>query len=241
MSAFAGALQSLASPPKAQGFLGGDLLEDERLSDYLLATDRQSHADPATKWLLIALVISVFLNGYFMRVISVTAATKTPMGISSANHLPGFKFGSGKTHRKQSSMPSVPSAHQLRKNAPIHIDIPAVKPILSNVVFESPVQVTTTDMVLSPAPSASFDTRSRASTLVNNSPAATDLEYSRTYEECLAIFETKGGIKQLSDEEVILLCKKGKIAAYALEKALGDHTRAVKIRRSVLCKYAPSS
>jgi hydroxymethylglutaryl-CoA reductase (NADPH) len=42
----------------------------------------------------------------------------------------------------------------------------------------------------------------------------------------------------LSDEEVILLVEKGKIAPYALEKVLKDLERAVKIRRAVISRVS---
>ena len=38
---------------------------------------------------------------------------------------------------------------------------------------------------------------------------------------------------KLTDEELIELTVKGKIPGYALEKTLGDKTRAVKIRREI--------
>ena len=57
----------------------------------------------------------------------------------------------------------------------------------------------------------------------------------RTFEEALEAFETQG-VAALNDEEVVLLSQRGKIAPYALEKILGDFTRAVKIRRSLVCK-----
>jgi hydroxymethylglutaryl-CoA reductase (NADPH) len=41
---------------------------------------------------------------------------------------------------------------------------------------------------------------------------------------------------ELSDEEVILLSMKGKIAGYALERTLGDMTRAVRVRRAIVSR-----
>ena len=40
----------------------------------------------------------------------------------------------------------------------------------------------------------------------------------------------------LNDEEVIMLAENGKVAAYALEKMLGDFDRAVRIRRALICE-----
>jgi hydroxymethylglutaryl-CoA reductase (NADPH) len=60
----------------------------------------------------------------------------------------------------------------------------------------------------------------------------------RPFEDCLGIFESgPGGVDALSDEEVIMLAQKGKIAAYALEKVLRDFDRAVKVRRALICEF----
>ena len=58
----------------------------------------------------------------------------------------------------------------------------------------------------------------------------------RSYDECLDVFENEG-ILALNDEEIILLGERGKVAAYALEKLLGDYTRAVRIRRALICEF----
>lgn len=58
----------------------------------------------------------------------------------------------------------------------------------------------------------------------------------RGLEECIEVFAGGSGATLLSDEEIILLVQKGKIAAYALEKLLKEHQRAVRIRRALICK-----
>ena len=62
----------------------------------------------------------------------------------------------------------------------------------------------------------------------------------RSLEECVDIFAGGVGASNLSDEEVILLVEKGKVAPYALEKALKDLERAVKIRRAVISRVSLS-
>lgn len=57
----------------------------------------------------------------------------------------------------------------------------------------------------------------------------------RTLQECEALVKEKKA-KYLRDEELIELSIKGKIPGYALEKTLGDMTRAVKIRRAVVSR-----
>lgn len=55
----------------------------------------------------------------------------------------------------------------------------------------------------------------------------------RTVEECMELIKTP---EVLSNEEVISLVQKGKMASYALEKVLGDFERAVNIRRAVISR-----
>lgn len=85
------------------------------------------------------------------------------------------------------------------------------------------------------------------STAVNSDDEG-DRPKTRTFEECVDIFENgprpvSESLKRLIDEEVIMLAQKGKIQPYALEKMLGDFTRAVKIRRALICKslFTPST
>ncbi|KAF9493057.1 hypothetical protein BDN71DRAFT_1591310 [Pleurotus eryngii] len=65
----------------------------------------------------------------------------------------------------------------------------------------------------------------------------------RSLKECVDIFENGPkpvavALSMLNDEEVIMLCQNGKIAAYALEKVLGstELERAVKIRRALISR-----
>lgn len=57
----------------------------------------------------------------------------------------------------------------------------------------------------------------------------------RTKEQCEALLKEKRA-RELEDEELIDLSARGKIPGYALEKTLGDMTRAVKIRRAVVSR-----
>jgi len=58
----------------------------------------------------------------------------------------------------------------------------------------------------------------------------------RSLEECVEIFAGGVGANNLSDEEVILLVQKGKVAPYALEKSLKNLDRAVRVRRAVVSR-----
>jgi hydroxymethylglutaryl-CoA reductase (NADPH) len=58
---------------------------------------------------------------------------------------------------------------------------------------------------------------------------------SRTMEQMEAILKAKQ-VSLLDDDELIELAQKGKIPGYALEKTIGDSTRAVKVRRAVVSR-----
>lgn len=58
----------------------------------------------------------------------------------------------------------------------------------------------------------------------------------RPLADCEEIFNGGEGATALSDEEIIIMVQKGKMAAYALEKLLKDYPRAVRIRRALICE-----
>ncbi|TEB34562.1 hypothetical protein FA13DRAFT_1685001 [Coprinellus micaceus] len=100
-------------------------------------------------------------------------------------------------------------------------------------------------------PADSLPTPPSCSSSGTTSPPVQTYEESyflRSYEECLAIYEDASRSKaealgMLSDEEVILLVDRGKVAPYALEKLFGmdELERAVRIRRAVVCQYPRGS
>ena len=69
----------------------------------------------------------------------------------------------------------------------------------------------------------------RAAHAIQNGPS------NRTLEDCEQVLKDKQA-PLLTDEELVALSLRGKIPGYALEKTLGDKTRAVKIRRAVVSR-----
>ncbi|KAF9164257.1 3-hydroxy-3-methylglutaryl-coenzyme A (HMG-CoA) reductase isozyme [Actinomortierella ambigua] len=57
----------------------------------------------------------------------------------------------------------------------------------------------------------------------------------RSVDECLELIRAKEASK-VTDEELVMLATQNKIPSYALEKTLGDLTRAVKIRRALISR-----
>ena len=76
----------------------------------------------------------------------------------------------------------------------------------------------------------------------NTEPPASPGKTSRkrTREECEAILSNKQA-PELDDDELVDLSLRGKIPGYALEKTLGDKTRAVKVRRGVISQTPATS
>ncbi|KAI3478166.1 hypothetical protein L1887_59940 [Cichorium endivia] len=58
----------------------------------------------------------------------------------------------------------------------------------------------------------------------------------RPLEELVDIYAGGAGVFFLTDEEIVTLSQNGKIAAYALEKVLQDHERAVRVRRALVSR-----
>ncbi|KAF8949195.1 3-hydroxy-3-methylglutaryl-coenzyme A (HMG-CoA) reductase isozyme [Haplosporangium gracile] len=58
----------------------------------------------------------------------------------------------------------------------------------------------------------------------------------RSVEECMSLVKSPAGASAVSDEEMVMLVNSNKIPSYALEKTLGDFTRAVKIRRALISR-----
>lgn len=94
-----------------------------------------------------------------------------------------------------------------------------------------------------PTPPASTD--DEGDLLMKQKPRAHDPGLStpvvqRTREELDKMLLEKRA-HELSDEEVVSLCIRGKIPGYALEKTLKDFTRAVKIRRAMISRTKATS
>ncbi|SNX87268.1 probable 3-hydroxy-3-methylglutaryl-coenzyme A reductase [Melanopsichium pennsylvanicum] len=63
----------------------------------------------------------------------------------------------------------------------------------------------------------------------------------RPLEELVDIYAGGAGVFFLTDEEIITLSQNGKIAAYALEKVLQDHERAVRVRRALVSRASATN
>jgi hydroxymethylglutaryl-CoA reductase (NADPH) len=151
----------------------------------------KSFEDPMlSKWMIMALVVSLALNGYLFNAARWTI--KEPV----------------KVHR--------PARASEVFDAPAQPGIPGEAPA---VVRAAPPEIR--------EPETPQDLE-RVMSFPNGIPR-------RTPEELEAMLRARRA-PEMHDEELISLSLKGKIPGYALEKTLGDMTRAVKIRRAVVSR-----
>ncbi|KAI0474179.1 3-hydroxy-3-methylglutaryl-CoA reductase [Xylariaceae sp. FL0804] len=166
-----------------------------------------------SKWIVVALAMSVALNGYLFNVArwgikdpNVPHRPVNPQELAEAEQFTDSRASAlapgGASSKKKPSMPLTPASTDDESIPP-----PAPKP--------RPV-----DLPVSPLSHSSTVMRSQ-----------TELEQMLKDKK----------VPEMSDEEVIALSLKGKIPGYALEKSLKDYTRAVKIRRSIISRTRATS
>ncbi|CAE6375348.1 unnamed protein product [Rhizoctonia solani] len=175
-----------------------------------------------SKWIVLALAVSVFLNGYLLKGIGSGAAghgfpIKAPGVVTFAG---AVDYAAKDEEKKEESKPVVNG----RPHGALQVDTGCDMPV----------------PVPQPSPSPEPPVTREREEIAINTPLGTPSGEKpsigrREYDEVLAIFEADGP-STLTDEEVILLGQRGKIAPYALEKVLGDFERAVRIRRALISR-----
>ena len=209
--------------------------------------------DPVlSKWIVVILGISVFLNGYLLK------------GIAAGMSLPGKKSG-GVRFRSRAAFrtgdPSEPlDSEEKVKCAPAlpPVIMPSIGPVVAEAVpapappvaapikkvlaVDVPKQPSQGQVLSMPVDLNTVDAKLEKERLAAERAERQKTEDVRPLAELVEIFEqgprpVSASLALLTDEEVILLCQTGKIAAYALEKVLNDLERAVSIRRALICKF----
>lgn len=217
--------------------------------DNFMSEWTQLVGDPVlSKWIVVALVISVMLNGYLLKGIAsnsiggrgpVAAAAQALVGVFEAT-LPAEIQKRARSASRHVSNKS--EGLQLTPRGRTFSGLPATIPHPAPVrdgdrtpknearsnghVGQVMVPHTPAVPVISDAPLP-----------VSNSVESVTFG-RRPLDECVEIFAGGVGAHNLSDEEVILLVEKGKVAPYALEKALKNLERAVRIRRAVISRVS---
>ncbi|KAI0341378.1 hypothetical protein BDW22DRAFT_1408044 [Trametopsis cervina] len=211
--------------------------------------------DPVmSKWIVVLLGISVFLNGFLLRGIAAGSGLPTRRGNVRFGSRVGIKFGVSTIEEEKDEkeethpilMPSI---------GPVVVPAAPVDPLPTTAATVSATTVRETLTVDVPihkngsVHSIPIDLSSVDARLEQEKRQAEQLERlerarsaeTRTLSEIIDIFENGPrpvslSLAQLTDEEVIILCQAGKIAAYALEKMLGDFERAVAVRRALISR-----
>ncbi|TXT13281.1 hypothetical protein VHUM_00648 [Vanrija humicola] len=215
--------------------------------------------DPVlSKWIVVVLFISVLLNGYLLKGIAsnsiggqgpVAAAAQALVGVFEAVDQP----------RRRARSPSTLEKYRAQRSADARQHLPngtAHKSRASNGAANgvaNGVANGTTNGAANGANSIPIHVTPPAAQVVpviakpvldkrNSPPSSSQSQLAfggnsrRSLEECIEVFAGGVGVTNLSDEEVILLVQKGKIAPYSLEKTLKDNDRAVRVRRAVVSR-----
>jgi hydroxymethylglutaryl-CoA reductase (NADPH) len=198
-----------------------------------------------SKWIVFALALSVFLNGYLLKGLAAAAARSSER--REENVKSPARPQEDDVAKERTTSQEVIYADEPAMAKQIVTEVSTEKSFVHHVRATSPSSIvlpTPPSSIAYPTPQISVASSPGVTTLVLT-PAAVETgkrlveirEGVRSFEECLHIFESgPDGVDILNDEEVIMLAQKGKIAAYALEKVLRDLERAVKVRRALICE-----
>ena len=231
--------------------------------DHFMSEWSQLVGDPVlSKWIVVALSISVLLNGYLLKGIASNSISGKGPVAAAAQALAGvfeMQKPNERKRRRWSGGDQIAEYRQERmRDARLAIrgrSITAREPVQTDLPSKP---------ILHPAPASEGDRTPRSEERTNGdalghvvvpespvvpilskpniSRSATDSDGvtfgRRPLEECVDIYAGGVGANNLSDEEVILLVEKGKIAPYALEKALKNLERAVRVRRAVISRVS---
>ncbi|KAG7091853.1 hypothetical protein E1B28_008255 [Marasmius oreades] len=202
-----------------------------------------------SKSIVVLLALSISLNGYLLKGIAAGLAGK---GATTTAKGSGVRFTGEEGVEGDSEATLIKGASVSRPE----IEIEKISPPQPPRYTSPPPQTVSLPPASLPQPATftleDVDRRLRARRLtVSSSHSAGDSNESdneseevvRSLEECINIFEKGVGpvntrLSLLNDEEVILLCQNGKIAAHSLEKVLGNAEleRAVRIRRALISR-----
>ncbi|CAE6530329.1 unnamed protein product [Rhizoctonia solani] len=172
-----------------------------------------------SKWIVLALAVSVFLNGYLLKGIGSGAA-----GHGFPIKAPGVVTFAGAVDYAAKDKDEPKPVANGHGHGALHMDTGSDVPV----------------PVPQPSPSPEPPVAKELEEVAINTPLGTPSGERasigrREYDEVVRVFEADGP-SALTDEEVILLGQRGKIAPYALEKVLGDFERAVRIRRALISR-----
>ncbi|EAU81445.1 hydroxymethylglutaryl-CoA reductase [Coprinopsis cinerea okayama7 len=219
--------------------------------------------DPVlSKWIVAVLAISIALNGYLLRGIALGAGVGSLGLLLVGRRAGGVRFEDGEDAKEETSVSqntsstATASVTRVESHASVSEHTVQRKPSFSaanvstfnledvdrKLKAQRRLTITSKNMVL-PSPNSNSSAPSSSDGSDEEEPVYP--EGVRTLEECLEIFENgprplSKSLALLNDEEIIMLAQNGKIAAYALEKVLGNGPveleRAVRVRRALISR-----
>jgi len=219
-------------------YKGGNRESADRLESFMTSWTKLVSDPILSKWIVVALAVSVFLNGYLLRGLGSSSTLFQYQQEQQLVHLRRNEkqIVADEVHRnqvKQEESGSVPTPVE-EVNPRLRVPIPAkTQPVSPPVALSPPVIA----KLATPQVVAKLEVENS-----EESPETTPAQPSgpqpiRSLEECMQIFDSSPtGVRELNNEEIISLAQAGKIAAYALEKVLGDFERAVFIRRALISR-----
>lgn len=236
-------------PPTQTSFSGTK--SSEMFENFMTSWTRLVGDPIISKWIVIVLAISVALNGYLIKGIALggVGGLRPPTvrfkSIVSASRAQEKKDeAEAELVEEQKPAESQPQAHApvvALQTERITIVAPLAMPATAS---RAQFMLGTVDEKL--RIQAERDAAQSSSDTSSDAGGSAKKETSsgapmRSLEECINIFENgprpvSVSLSLLTDEEVILLAQKGKIAAYALEKQLDDNNRAVLVRRALISR-----
>ena len=210
---------------------GGSRTSSQKLDRFMSSWTRLVGDPVMSKWIVVFLAISVSLNGFFLKEIAT--------GPSTVLHL------IGKTSGVRFEAPGE-TQHEFEKEDALRVPIFTLEDIDhrlkdGNLVASSAASIPRVTPTISRKPSELHLLPLHVHSPPPKGP-------TRPLAECIEIYESSGSkhetLAKFSDEEVILLARNGKFAAYTLEKLLSggedglpELERAVRIRRALICEF----
>lgn len=215
--------------------------------------------DPVlSKWIVMLLIVSLMLNGYLLKGLALGVGMKV---VKEGGVRFGEDTSAAEKEPEQPVLKIQPTvvdkpkadAHSYKSKAEgLHIDIkpevpkrhkPSPPPFVLEEVDRRLKVAAMAAPIMDPVPRVVPVTQSSglSSPEIEGKKISGDDAPTRSLDDCIEIFENgprpvQESVKLLTDEEIVLLAQNGKIAAYALEKVLGDLERAVKIRRALISR-----
>ncbi|QDS70289.1 hypothetical protein FKW77_007983 [Venturia effusa] len=184
---------------QSEGGLFDSHFANQMLGGRVVDSVLRSFEDPVlSKWIVIALIMSLVMNGYL--------------------------FNAARWTIKEPAQPDQPPMAKEMMVAPSSTNLNLARQPQRDARPSRPVEA-----------SDSTESDDGGLTMKTASNAQPMLESNRTRQQCEDALKAKMAPKLL-DEELIDLSVRGLIPGYALEKTLGDMTRAVKIRRAVISR-----